>query len=90
MKPAWTGDRRKNTQKKRVKTVRHHCAGGRACTRHNVVHSTRSTLEDKTEPPGVKNGILALDWHTLYTLEKECHKLEVVPDRYLRQLRLPG
>src|ERR1700681_3091528 len=56
-----------------------------------VVSSTKPNLSYRTFPPAADDGILTLDWSTLYKLEDECGKSAAVPAAYVEPtVRLPG
>lgn len=56
-----------------------------------VVGSTKPNLFYVTFPEAAADGVLTLDWPTVYKLEEECRKSAAVPASYIEKtVRLPG
>lgn len=56
-----------------------------------IVSSTKPDLFYKTFSPSVEDGILTLDWSTLYKLEEDCRKSATVPAAFVQPtIRLAG
>jgi hypothetical protein len=56
-----------------------------------VVSSTKPNFSYRTFPESAKDGVLTLDWSTLYKLEEECRKAVALPAAYVKPtVRVPG